>query len=94
MPKPAKIVAALGDVSAIDSYATLQAEMVDLFTSLADCKKDWNEGARTCTVRPIGRTAYPATFGRSNRTALQARIVPRLLSQCTRKPKNREPRRF
>ena len=36
MPKPAKIVAALGDVSAIVSYATLQAEMVDLFTDLAD----------------------------------------------------------
>ena len=32
MPKPAEIVAALGDVSAIDSYATLRAEMVDLFT--------------------------------------------------------------
>jgi hypothetical protein len=36
MPKPAEIVAALGDISAVDSYATLQAEMVDLFTMLAD----------------------------------------------------------
>ena len=43
MPKPAEIVAALGDVSAIDSYATLQAEMVDLFTSLADGMKDWSD---------------------------------------------------
>ena len=40
MPKPAEIVVALGDVSAIESYATLQAEMVDLFTSLADCMND------------------------------------------------------
>ena len=40
MPKPAEIVAALGDVSAIDSYATLRAEMVDLFTDLADWMKD------------------------------------------------------
>jgi CHASE3 domain sensor protein len=36
MPKPVEIIAALGDISAIDSYETLQAEMVDLFTSLAD----------------------------------------------------------
>jgi hypothetical protein len=40
VPKPAEIVAALGDVGAIDSYATLLAEMVDLFTSLADYMKD------------------------------------------------------
>jgi len=40
MPKPAEIVVALGDVSAIESYATLQAEMVDLFSSLADCMND------------------------------------------------------
>jgi hypothetical protein len=43
MPKPAEIVAALGDVSAIDSYATLRAEMVDLFTDLADWMKDRND---------------------------------------------------
>jgi hypothetical protein len=36
MPKPTEIVAALGDVSAIESYATLQAEMVALFTTMAD----------------------------------------------------------
>jgi hypothetical protein len=36
MPKPTEIVAALGDVSAIESYATLQAEIVDLFTTMAD----------------------------------------------------------
>jgi hypothetical protein len=39
MPKPAEIVAALGDVSAIDSYATLRAEMVDLLTYMADWMK-------------------------------------------------------
>ena len=43
MPKPAEIVAALGDVSAIDSYAMLRAEMVDLFTTLANCMKDRND---------------------------------------------------
>src|SRR6266480_6688258 len=31
MPKPDEIVAALADVSAVDSYETLQAELVDLF---------------------------------------------------------------
>jgi hypothetical protein len=40
MSKPAEIIAALDDVSAIDSYATLRAEMVDLFTDLADLIKD------------------------------------------------------
>jgi hypothetical protein len=39
MPKPTEIVAALGDVSAIESYATLQVEMVDLFTNMADGMK-------------------------------------------------------
>ena len=43
MPKPAEIVAALGDVSAIESYATLRAEMVDLFTNLAERMKDRND---------------------------------------------------
>jgi hypothetical protein len=52
MPKPAEIVAALGDVSAIDSYATLQAEMVDLFTSLADGMKD---GAMSVPFRSSAR---------------------------------------
>ena len=40
MTKLAEIVAALGDVSAIESYAALQAQMVDLFADLADAMKD------------------------------------------------------
>ena len=36
MPKRAEIVAALSDISAIESYATLKAEMVDMFTDLAE----------------------------------------------------------
>jgi hypothetical protein len=46
MPKPAEIVAALADVSRIDSYATLQAEMVDLFTDLAERKRNDERQAR------------------------------------------------
>ena len=42
MPKPDEIVAALGDISGIDSYATLQAQMVDLFTPMIDLMKKWN----------------------------------------------------
>jgi hypothetical protein len=56
MPKPAEIVAALGDVSAIDSYATLQAEMVDLFTSMADCMKDWNDERSAQIMRKMAAT--------------------------------------
>jgi hypothetical protein len=55
MPKPAEIVAALGDVSAIDSYATLRAEMVDLFTDLADWMKDRND-ERTQIFRKMAAT--------------------------------------
>jgi len=40
MPKPAEIIASLSDLSAIDSYATLRAEMVDLFADVADRMTD------------------------------------------------------
>jgi hypothetical protein len=55
MPKPAEIVAALGDVSAIDSYATL-AEMVDLFTDLVDWMKDRNDERRALIFRKMAAT--------------------------------------
>ena len=56
MPKPAEIVAALGDVSAIDSYATLRAEMVDLFTDLVDWMKDRNDERRALIFRKMAAT--------------------------------------
>ena len=56
MPKPAEIVAALGDVSAIDSYATLRAEMVDLFTDLVDRMKDRNDERRAQIFRKMAAT--------------------------------------
>ena len=56
MPKPAEIVAALGDVSAIDSYATLRAEMVDLFTTMADCMKDRNDERQAQIFRKMAAT--------------------------------------
>ena len=56
MPKPAEIVAALGDVSAIDSYATLRAEMVDLFTDLVDRMKDRNDERQALIFRKMAAT--------------------------------------
>jgi len=56
VPKPAEIVAALGDVSAIDSYATLRAEMVDLFTTMADCMKDRNDERQAQIFRKMAAT--------------------------------------
>jgi hypothetical protein len=62
MPKPAEIVAALGDVSAIDSYATLRAEMVDLFTSVADRMKDRNDERQAQIFRKMAATVDTITY--------------------------------
>jgi hypothetical protein len=56
MPKPAEIVAALGDVSAIDSYETLQTEMVDLFTCMADDMKSWDDKRPAQIMRKMAAT--------------------------------------
>ena len=56
MPKPTEIVAALGDVSAIASYATLQAEMVDLFTTMADGMKKRNQERPAQIMRKMAAT--------------------------------------
>jgi hypothetical protein len=56
VPKPAEIVAALGDVSAIDSYATLRAEMVDLFTDLVNWMKDRNDERQAQIFRKMAAT--------------------------------------
>jgi hypothetical protein len=56
MPKPAEIIAALGDVSAIDSYATLRAEMVDLFTDLAEWMKGRNDERQAQIFRKMAAT--------------------------------------
>ena len=66
MPKPAKIVAALGDVSAIVSYATLQAEMVDLFNDLADWCDDRTAQIMRKMADTVGTVPYDvAEFGHS-----------------------------
>jgi hypothetical protein len=56
MPKPAEIVAALADVSAIDSLATLQAQMVDLFTDVADGLKKKGDERRSLIFRKMAAT--------------------------------------
>src|SRR5262245_55843111 len=56
MPKPAEIVAALGDVSAIESYATLRGEMVDLFTDLVDWMKNRNDERQAKIFRKMAAT--------------------------------------
>jgi hypothetical protein len=62
MPKPAEIVAALGDVSAIDSCATLRAEMVDLFTDLVDWMKDRNDERRALIFRKMAATVETVPY--------------------------------
>ena len=56
MPKPAEIVAALGDVSAIDSCEALRAEIVDLFTDLVDWMKNRNDERRAQIFRKMAAT--------------------------------------
>jgi hypothetical protein len=81
MPKPAEIVAALGDVSAIDSYATLQAEMVDLFTSLANhmCESHDERSAQIMRkmAATIGTVPYDmlAELGHSYNPTLIAALI-------------------
>jgi hypothetical protein len=85
MPKPAEIVAALGDVSAIDSYATLQAEMVDLFTDLADWNDDRSAQIMRKMAATVGTVPYDmlAELGHSyNPTLLFAVILDNLYADA------------
>ena len=77
MPKPAEIVAALGDVSAIDSYATLQAEMVDLFTDLADWNDDRSAQIMRKMAATVGTVPYDmlAELGHSYNPTLLAAVI-------------------
>ncbi|WP_454616504.1 hypothetical protein [Bradyrhizobium cenepequi] len=56
MPKPTEIIAALADTSAIDSYATLRAEMVDLFIGLAERMQIWNDDRAARIMRKMAAT--------------------------------------
>jgi hypothetical protein len=62
MPKPAEIVAALGDLSAIDSYAMLQAEMVDLFADMADRMEHWNDRRPALIMRKMAATVETVPY--------------------------------
>ena len=62
MPKPAEIVAALGDISDIESYATLQAHMVDLFTTLADGAKKWKQERPARIMRKMAATVETVPY--------------------------------
>jgi hypothetical protein len=81
MPKPAEIVAALGDVSAVPSYATLQAEMIDLFNSMADGMKTRNDARRSQIYRKMAATVETvpydilAEFGHNYEPALIAAVL-------------------
>jgi len=76
MPKPTEIFAALADTSAVDSHESLQAEMVDLFTNLSDCMRDWNDARPAKIMRKMAATikAVPydmlAELGHSYNAAL------------------------
>ena len=62
MSKPAEILAALGDVSAIDSCETLRAEMVDLFTDLVDWMKDRNDERQAQFFRKMAATVETVPY--------------------------------
>jgi hypothetical protein len=61
MPKPIEIIAALGDISGIDSYAMLQAHMVDLFTTVADGMK-WNHERAALIMREMAATVETVPY--------------------------------
>ncbi|SDK04622.1 hypothetical protein SAMN05216338_108217 [Bradyrhizobium sp. Rc2d] len=62
MPRPVEIIAALADISAVDSYETLQAEMVDLFTSLADHMDHWNDKRPALIMRKMAATVETVPY--------------------------------
>ena len=76
MPKPAEIVAALGDISDIESYATLQADMVDLFTTLADGMKKWNAGTSGSDHAQDGGHGRDGSLRRARRVRATATMRP------------------
>ena len=76
MTKPAEIVAALGDVSDIVSYATLRAEMVDLFTDLADGSDDRTARIMRKMADTVGTVPYDAGRVRASyNPALLAAVI-------------------
>jgi hypothetical protein len=81
MPKPSEIVAALGDVSAIDSCETLRAEMVDLFTDLVGWMKDRNDERQAQIFRKMAATIETipydmlAEFGHNYNPVLISAVV-------------------
>ena len=80
MTKPAEIVAALGDVSDIVSYATLRAEMVDLFTDLADGSDDRTARIMRKMADTVGTVPYDmlAEWSQLNPALLAAVIMDNL----------------
>jgi hypothetical protein len=56
MPKRAEIVAALGDISAIDSHATLKAEMVDMFSDSTEQMSSWDDKRPAQIMRKMAAT--------------------------------------
>src|SRR5262249_54714501 len=80
-----EIVAALGDISAIESYPTLRAEMVDLFTSLADRMKDRNDERQAQIFRKMAAAVDTmpydmlAEFGHSYNPFLISAVILQVL---------------
>lgn len=56
MPKSTEIIAALADTSSIDGEATLRAEMIDLFTDMADRMGGWNDERPALIMRKMATT--------------------------------------
>ncbi|TQF29157.1 hypothetical protein [Bradyrhizobium sp. UNPA324] len=56
MPKSTEIIAVLADTSGIDSEETLRAEMVDLFTDMAERMGGWSDKRPALIMRKMAAT--------------------------------------
>ena len=81
MPKSDEIIAALGDASGIASYQTLKAEMIELFTDMADRMSHWKDQRPALIMRKMAATidTVPhdmlAEFGHSYNPTLLACVT-------------------
>jgi hypothetical protein len=81
LPKSDEIIAALGDTSGIDSYQTLKAEMIELFTDMADRMSHWKDQRPALIMRKMAATidTVPhdmlAEFGHSYNPTLLACVT-------------------
>ena len=81
MPRLNEIVAALADISKIDSYETLAAEMADWFSCLAHRISTWSDKRPSQTMHKMAATIHTvpydllAEFGHSYNPTLLAFVM-------------------